>query len=284
MPRKKSPKKKSEFNKFFDKIFVINLFDKTKRWKKVSSQFKRRGITVERFIAIDGRCKSQGDKACAEKLKTFEMIYDVKIPANSKKLNGKIYPLKELVPASSLTIGTILLLRAQVKNKWKHMLICEDDIELSRNVEKKFKQGVSELPKSWDLLYLGCGNMCGNNGIDDEYSRKNKYESQLNEFMGEEVYVQYKNDLRYLCDEKCKPITEHLSIAYNPGGTWCYAYSLKGARKMLKLLGKNAGEHIDQLIGEQTKKKKMKAIAFDPPIVMHEGGALRNDSDIPWEW
>ena len=164
------------------------------------------------------------------------------------------------------------------------MLICEDDIELSRNVEKKFKQGISELPKSWDLLYLGCGNTCGNNGIDYEYSSKNKYESQLNEFMGDDVYVQYKNDLRYPCDERCKPITEHLSVAYNPGGTWCYAYSLKGAKKMLKLIGKNAGEHIDKLIGQQTKKKKMKAIAFDPPIVMHEGGALRSDSDIPWEW
>ena len=43
-------------------------------------------------------------------------------------------------------------------------------------------------------------------------------------------------------------------------------------------------EHIDQLIGQQARGKKITAIAFDPPIVMHEGGVLRNDSDIPWEW
>ena len=278
------PRKKSNLNNFFNKIFVINLFDKTKRWKKVSSQFKRRGIKVEHFIAIDGRCKSQDKKAYLEKLKKFEMIYDVKISFNTKKDNGKIYPLKELVPASSLTIGTILLLRAQVKNKWNRILICEDDIELSRNFEKKFEQGIKDLPKSWDLLYLGCGNACGNNGMGYDYNSKIKYESQLNEILGGDVYVQYKNDLRYPCGDFCKPIGKHLSTAYNPGGTWCYAYSLKGARKMLKLLGKNAGEHIDKLIGQQTKNKKMKAIAFDPPIVMHEGGALRSDSDIPWEW
>ena len=154
-------------NKYFDKIFVINLFDKLKRWKKVSAQFKRRKINIERFIAIDGRCKLQGKQGCKEKLKNFEMVYNVKI-SNSRK-----HPLQELVPASSLTIGTILLLRAMVKNKWKRMLICEDDIELQRNFIKKFQKGIGELGgHKWDLLYLGCGWTCGVHDISKEKNCK----------------------------------------------------------------------------------------------------------------
>lgn len=277
------PTKKSALNRFFKKIFVINLYDKTERWKKVSKQFKNRNIQVERFIAVDGRCKNQGKNGCLSKLKTFEMIYDVKIS------NKQGLPLKELVPASSLAIGTILLLRAQVKNKWKHMLICEDDIELTKNIEKKFKNGIKELPKDWDLLYLGCGGRCGNNGIGWEKTDINKYESQYNKIYPNDpkYYVEHPNDLRIPCDEDegydCNSIGDYIAQADLPGGTWCYAYSLKGAQKMLKYLNNNAGNHIDQLVAKNIKKGHIKAYAFNPPIVMHEGGVIRSDSDIPWK-
>jgi GR25 family glycosyltransferase involved in LPS biosynthesis len=282
MPSKspKRAKKKSELNKFFDKIFVISLYDATERYEKVEKQFKNRKIDVERFIAIDGRCKNQGDKVCKDKLKTFEMIYDVKIT------NKKNYKLKELVPASSLTIGTILILREMVKQKWEHVLIFEDDVVVSHGMDSKFKQGVKELGDyKWDLLYLGCGNKCGVNGIDFEESSKNKHFSELAKLMDDEFYIAYKDDLRYPCEEgECDRFSKHLTNAFNPGGTWAYAYSLKGAKKLLKLLDNDAGNHIDKLIGEQTMNGNLKALAFDPPIVWHEGGTLRLTSDIPWEW
>tara|TARA_Y100000996_G_C22544297_1_gene651198 strand:- start:949 stop:1788 length:840 start_codon:yes stop_codon:yes gene_type:complete len=277
------PTKKSALNRFFKKIFVINLYDKTERWKKISKQFKNRNIQVERFIAVDGRCKNQGKNGCLAKLKTFEMIYDVKIS------NREGLPLKELVPASSLAIGTILLLRAQVKNKWKHMLICEDDIELTKNIEKKFKKGIKELPKDWDLLYLGCGRYCGNNGIGTKKTKNNKYDSQYNKIYpnNPKIYVEHPNDLRVPCDKEegwiCKSINDYLSEAEYPGGTWCYAYSLKGAQKMLKHFNNKINKHLDWAIGDLIFDGKIKAYAFNPPIVMHEGGVFRTDSDIPWK-
>ena len=271
---------KNFFNKFFDKIFVISLYDATQRYEKVEKQFEARKIDIQRFIAIDGRCKNQGDKVCKDKLTTFEMIYNVKI-SNKKKL-----PLKELAPASSLTIGTILILREMVKQKWGHMLICEDDVVLSRNIEEKFKQGIKEMGnKKWDLLYLGCGNYCGGNGISFKKTSKNKNLSDLAKLIDEEFYVSYKDDLRYPCEsDDCEKLSEHLSYASNPGGTWAYAYSLRGAKKLLKLLDNDAGNHIDKLIGAQTENGKLTAIAFDPPIIWHEGGALREGSSIPWSW
>ena len=278
--RRKSTRKSRNFlNRYFDKIFVINLYDKVKRWNKVQRQFKNRKIDVERFIAIDGRCKDQGKTACLQKLKSFELTYRVKISNPDK------YPLKELVPASSLTIGTILLLRAQVRNKWKHMLVCEDDIELGRNFLEKFKQGVREIGrKKWDLLYLGCGHECGNKGISEHRTSKNKRKSTLMQFYPDiNLYVQYKNDLRMMCDH-CEDFSEHISVPTHPGGTWCYAYSLEGARKMLKLLDDEAGNHIDQLLTTEIYNENMTALSFNPPIVMHEDGAFRKDTDIPWKY
>tara|TARA_A100001011_G_scaffold399884_1_gene510787 strand:+ start:2105 stop:2938 length:834 start_codon:yes stop_codon:yes gene_type:complete len=269
------------FNNFFDKIFVISLFDKTERWKKVSKQFSNRGIKVERFVAIDGRCKDQGKKGCLDKLKTFEMAYGVRIPYDKR------IPLKELIPASSVTIATILMLRQMVKKKWKHMLICEDDIELTKSIKSKFEAGIKELgKKKWDVLYLGCGGTCGNIGISHENSKKKKL-SNIAKSIGE-VYVDDIRDLRIPCEGYCPPISDHLSWAFSPGGGWCYAYSLSGAKKMLKLIDNNAAEHIDQLLMKYTENGDLRSIAFDPPIVMHEKLEIESDgsrkgSDIPWK-
>jgi len=283
MPKSRSRSKRSKkinaLNKYFDKIFVINLFDKVQRWEKVEKQFKNRKINVERFVAIDGRCSKEGDKGCKAKLKSFEIAYDVKIS------NKAGYPLKELVPASSLTIGTILLLREMVRKGWKRMLICEDDVELTNGLESKFERGIKEIGNyKWDLLYLGCGGSCGNNGVDYEYSEKNKYLSDVARILEDEFYVSKQEDLRYPCDDKCKPFSEHITHAYKPGGTWAYAYSLAGAKKVLKLLDDDAGNHIDKLIVQYTGTGQLKALAFDEPIIYHEGGAIRTDTDIPWEW
>ena len=106
----------NEINKFFDKVYVINLFDKEERWKKMEKQFRNRKIKVERFIAVDGRCKSQGVAGCMAKLKTFEMVYSIKISKQTPK------HINSMIPAASLTIGTIVLLRDMIKNNYDHIL------------------------------------------------------------------------------------------------------------------------------------------------------------------
>jgi GR25 family glycosyltransferase involved in LPS biosynthesis len=282
--------KKSFFNKFFNKIFVISLYDQNKKFEKVQKQFKNRGIEVEKFVAVDGRCKKEGDKACKDKIKSFEIMFDLKI-SNKNKLR-----LKELVPASSLTIGTILLLRKMVKENWDYILICEDDIELTRNLENKFKQGIKEINEKnykWDLLYLGCGgNYCGSKGVSYKKTDKIKYLSEIAKMYDYEFFVEVKEDLRLPCDNptyECSEIfSESLSHTYKAGGTWAYAYSLEGAKKVLKLIDNDAGNHIDQILKNNMGKTKklIKALAFDPPIIYHEFGAVGGapNSSIPWKW
>ena len=282
--------KKSFFNKFFNKIFVISLYDQNKKFEKVQKQFKNRGIEVEKFVAVDGRCKKEGDKACKDKIKSFEIMFDLKI-SNKNKLR-----LKELVPASSLTIGTILLLRKMVKENWEYILICEDDIELTRNLENKFKQGIKEINEKnykWDLLYLGCGgNYCGSKGVSYEKTDKIQYLSEIAKMYDYEFFVEVKEDLRLPCNNptyECSEIfSDSLSHTYKAGGTWAYAYSLEGAKKVLKLIDNDAGNHIDQILKNNMGKTKklINALAFDPPIIYHEFGAVGGaaNSSIPWKW
>lgn len=273
---------KNEINKFFDKVYVINLFDKEDRWKKMKKQFDNRKIKVDRFIAVDGRCKGQGEEGCLAKLKTFEMSYNIKI-SNKRNL-----PLYEIIPAASLTIGTILILREMVAKKYKHILICEDDIELGRGFEKNFKRGIDELSgtsyANWDVLYLGCGHHCGDNALSENPTGKNKHLSTLNKFTGQVVYVQYPNDLRSLCGDDCTRISPHMSVPSEAGGSWCYAFSLKGAKKFLKLIDNDAGNHVDHIYQRLPNLGGIRPVAFNPPIVWHEGGAIRSDTDIPWEY
>jgi GR25 family glycosyltransferase involved in LPS biosynthesis len=257
-------------NKYFDKIFVINLESNNDRWKHVEKQFKKYNITVERFIAIDGRCKID-KKLCQAKLNTFEILYDVNIKSK--------YKLQLLMPVSSLTIATISILRAMVRNKWERILICEDDINIRRKFLERFKNGINDIKNiKWDLLYLGGGGEMGNNGVSYDKTKYNKYPSPWGENLG---YVHDIDDLRIPCDNKCKTVSDNISTVYKAGGTWCYAVSLKGAKKILKHID-NAGEHIDQILIKLCYNKILNALAFDPPLVMHEDIRNGRNTDIPW--
>lgn len=270
----RNKKAKSSLNRFFDKIFVINLKGSDKRWKTVSKNFKERKIKIDRYNAIDGRCKTL--KQCETKQKTFEKKYGVKYGKTIKN------PL-ERVPASSLTLAHKLIYTEMLNRHWDQILICEDDIWIDKNIEKIFKKGISELPEDWDILYLGCGDECGLKGLSETKTSQNKFESDLNKFYDLKWYVQVKEDLRSICDN-CEKYSKTLSIPVYPGGSWGLAVSKKGAKKLLKIIGNRVGKHCDKIYSKSIYEGKLNAFAFDPPIIWHEEGAFRRDSNIPWQW
>jgi GR25 family glycosyltransferase involved in LPS biosynthesis len=262
-------------NRFFSKIYIINLEDKEKRFKKVTKQFDRNNIKFKRFIAVDGRCKKK--RECGS-LRT-KLAKDHKV-----HISNRLDPA-----AASLVVGTVEILREMIRKKYKRILICEDDIVFGRNMEKKFKEGISELKDEipdWDVLYLGSGGVSGVKGISEKKTSHNKYKTSLSIVDKKEYnwYVHHKDDLRIPdYDDECEVISDHLTIPKRVGGSWCYAFSLKGAKKIIKRLEK-INNHVDQIIPDMSERGELNTVAFDPPIVWHEEGAIRPDSDIKWEW
>jgi GR25 family glycosyltransferase involved in LPS biosynthesis len=265
-----------DFNKFFDKVYIISLKDQKTKYNRVSSQFKKKNIKHVKFDAIDGRSKTKSEEN--EKRMKFEKDYDLKI---SKKL-----PLS----AASLTIGTVLILRKMIEKDFNRILITEDDIVLNNDILKVFKQGVKELHHvDWHLLYLGCGGTCGNRDIGLSKTKDRPYKSTWKDVS---VFVKHPYDLRMPC-KSCEPFSKSLSHANQAGGTWAYAYSREFAQVFLDLLtvksGKDKGkirirDHIDQILMKLARMYDLNILAFDPPIVMHEYGVARRDefSTIKW--
>lgn len=270
-----SQKSKRNFlNSYLSKIFIINLKDKTERLKKTTKQFKKQGIKYSVFEAIDGRCS--GKKECNAKKRSLEKEHHIKIKMDS-------------IPAASLIIGTIKILREQVRNKWPRIMICEDDIELTRNVADSFKKGLNEIKgtkyENYDILYLGCGNKCGVKGISSKRTSVNKHLTSLSIVKGRGYnwFVRHKNDIRMPCDD-CKIVTKSITIPSSPYGGWAYIYTLKAAKKLLKYINNAPYDAIDMIIPDAIEDGIIKPLAFDPPIIMHEEGAVRSDSTIDWEW
>ena len=52
----------------------------------------------------------------------------------------------------------------------------------------------------------------------------------------------------YDIESECDILSKSLTVAPKPGGTWCYAITLKGAKKFLKMLNNRVSDHIDQLL------------------------------------
>ena len=248
-------------------------------YKEVSNQLKVNGIKHEKFVAVDGR-GSQDEKE--KKRKDFEKLYNLKIPKKGAN-----------IPASSLTIGNILMYREMVKNNWDRILILEDDIILEKDINEKFTRGINSLKNDdWDLLYLSCGGECGTKDVSKYKTTKNKNLSTwLNHkdwdpevSSSGKIWVSHPYDIRTPCPRyECKRISKYISTTPGAGGTFGYAISLKGAKKMLKYIGKTINNHIDQYLRMSVQDGVSTGIAFDPPILWHKWGlAIAGSNTIEW--
>jgi transposase-like protein len=112
-------------NNYFDKIFCINLDRRKDRWEETVTELKKWGIFdgVNRISAVDGN-----------------KIKDNPYPIN----NGEL----------GLLETHLKLIRNAKEKKYKNILLIEDDIEFTgeiNNLDKYFDQ----LPEKWDMLWFG---------------------------------------------------------------------------------------------------------------------------------
>lgn len=111
-------------DKYFDKIFCINLDRRKDRWEETVSELKKWDVlkNVNRISAVDGN-----------KLKNN---YPIK--------NGEL----------GLIETHLKLIRNAKSKKYKNILLIEDDIEFTEeinNIDNYFNL----LPNDWDMLWLG---------------------------------------------------------------------------------------------------------------------------------
>ena len=271
----------SIINKFFNKVYIICLEDKTKLWNDIKKKLDKKKIKAEKFIALDGRCTSDETmQQCIDKIKTFEIILNTKIKIPSQDEDD----LDVLSPRLSLSIGTLKILKNMVKENYDYILILEPDVYFDKHLDEKFINGIKELGDAkWDLLYLGSGSRSGLRGISVNKTEENKYFSDLAKIENMEFYVANKDDTRKPC-KKCKEYSDHLTIPYEPHGGFGIGYSLSGAKKVIKFMEKNMIDHHDVLKGDKIRTGKIKAFSFDPPILYHSSGVNREDTTIPWDW
>jgi len=124
-------------NKFFDKIYCINVDSRTDRWEECQQMFSKYNLDVERFSAFEP---------------DIEPICCIR-----KTELSLIRTHREIIKKAK-------------EHNYTNVLIFEDDVEFcdyvigynGLSLEERFSKSIDFLPKSWDVFYLGCGNYTDN--------------------------------------------------------------------------------------------------------------------------
>jgi len=116
-----------------DRIYVINLGRRPDRLQAVWKRFAAIGLeNVRRFDAIDA----------------------MKLGITATRAEERLPPLEKAAIAG-VWMSNMLIFREAVENGLQRILVFEDDVTFQPDFERIFRAAWSELPHSWELLYLG---------------------------------------------------------------------------------------------------------------------------------
>jgi glycosyl transferase family 25 len=161
---------------FFDRVVVINLDRRADRMAKLIPQLESLGITYERHSALDG--KEVG-----------------------------ISPIK----AGNLSHQEVL---KSIK-PGEMVLILEDDAEFDAEFATKFEQYIAELPKNWDIFYLGA--------LKNETRPVNKYWVKQVVSTGMQAYCVHPDKVEFFL-QAARDFEEWIDVAYRLVADKCNAY------------------------------------------------------------
>lgn len=140
-------------------------------------------------------------------------------------------------------------------NTWKNFLdnttdeyaiIFEDDIILVDDFINKLDIVMKNVPKDFDVLYIGCF------GCNEE----NQNETNIFKFLCSLIGM----------TSKYKKINNYISIPTTAFATHSYILSRKGAQKLIDYLEGNIHNHIDFCIQQLASKNKIKAYVSTPRL------------------
>ncbi len=117
-------------NEYFDKIYCINLDRRPDRWEKCKTLFDSVQLEVDRFSAIDKN----------------------NIVNNASKItNGQLACLS----------SHYNIIKNAKRSGHSKILIFEDDVVFSDDIDNIFKESIVDVPEDWNMLYLGGNHLHG---------------------------------------------------------------------------------------------------------------------------
>ena len=117
-------------NNIFDGIYCINLTSRPDRWERFTALWERFELDIERFEGVEGA-----------------------------KLNFPSHDIHHNANSIGCTMSHIKVLELALSRNQKEVLILEDDACPCSDLLDRFKQGYVELPKNYNICYLGGNNI-----------------------------------------------------------------------------------------------------------------------------
>jgi len=108
---------------FFDRTYCINLNRRQDKWRVCQNEFNKHSLNVERYEAIDGH------------IAKYSSVVS-----------------KGVLGCALSHLGIVEIAKRDGLNT---VLILEDDVEFEEGLNEKFVERYKEVPKDWDMLYLG---------------------------------------------------------------------------------------------------------------------------------
>jgi len=221
-------------NNFIENIYVINMDKDTERLNNIYKECNKNNIKFERCTGVD-----------ASKL-------------SIKEKNNYVTKFCQNFCTNSMIgcgISHIKIYEDVIKKNYNNVLILEDDIYFIKNFQKKLNSILEELPKDYDILYIGAVGL-SNKKISFDFNLIFKLISNKNN----------KQDTNY----------KNIFCPIFPLGTHGYIISNKGCKKILKMFNK-VNYHIDFQINYNNKN--LNTYASTKKLV-HQNWKDSNNSDM----
>ena len=197
--------------KYVDKVYVINMDKDLNKLENINNILIENNINYERFSGIDVNLITKDEY--------------------NKYTNNISYYLTDSIIGCG--ISHIKLWEKVIENNYKSVLILEDDVFIIQNNDYNLydvlDNAYKELPKDFDILYLGCMGLCNEKYIYNDWNII--YKLLINES---------KNNIKY-------NNFNHIFIPEYPVSAISYIISYNGCKKLLSQI-KTVNYHIDIMI------------------------------------
>lgn len=126
------------FDRYFDKIYCINLENRNDRWTDCENEFRKQDIrNVIQFKAVDG-ISANGESFGKMGVEGNDLISSEK---RLRRFGCLLSHLNVIMDAKS--------------NNYSKILLLEDDVQFIDQVKNKFDFIEKDIPPGWSLLYFG---------------------------------------------------------------------------------------------------------------------------------